>query len=70
MAHAQSDTDGNFIDDLNKTAAANENGHANHEASDEVAEAAQKPIDEIESLCMNCHENVCVPWYVNRVMEE
>lgn len=30
-------------------------------ASEEKADDEPKVVDEIESLCMNCHENVCVP---------
>jgi len=30
-------------------------------ASEEKTDDEPKVVDEIESLCMNCHENVCVP---------
>ena len=28
---------------------------------DDAADDDQKVVEEIESLCMNCHENVCLP---------
>lgn len=44
------------IGDKVKNLATNENGEA------EVDEF--KPVDEIESLCMNCHENVSLSFAV------
>ena len=57
MARAQGESDGKPTNDM--STADERKGLADQETSDEVAEAGQKPIDEIESLCMNCHENVC-----------
>ena len=57
MVHAPGYSEENPTDDMNETA--DKNGYANQEASEGVVEAGQKPVDEIESLCMNCHENVC-----------
>jgi hypothetical protein len=32
---------------------------AEAQAQEDVGELGSKVVDEIESLCMNCHDNVC-----------
>ena len=58
MAHAQSKTDNESISNLESISSMNQDEHSKEKASDDVKVAEQKTVDEIESLCMNCHDNV------------
>ena len=62
MTHAQADADEkSSLENLAATDAHHNGQHVEHDLiSNGISEAEQKSIDEIESLCMNCHENVCV----------
>ena len=50
MVHAQSITDDESVSNLKSTATTDQNGPPDKKPEPKV-------VDEIESLCMNCHEN-------------
>jgi len=56
------DSIGKKAEQLNANGEKPVNG-ATSESTEAVDDGEPKIVDEIESMCMNCHENVCTPFH-------